>query len=104
MDSEQMTVFFNQNSFELIIDATHPYAVLVIENIRAAAAETGIEYMRILRDCGAGALFKGAEHRRAARDRREVAGHEGFGQERRLLRKAERGRSGRRKGDCNRRA
>lgn len=52
MDSEQMTAFFNQNSFELIIDATHPYAVLVTENIRAAAAEAGIEYMRILRDCG----------------------------------------------------
>ncbi len=52
MDSEQMTAFFNQNNFELIIDATHPYAVLVTENIRAAAAETGIEYMRILRDCG----------------------------------------------------
>ena len=52
MDSEQMTAFFGENNFELIIDATHPYAVLVTENIRAAAAETGIEYMRILRDCG----------------------------------------------------
>lgn len=52
MDSEQMTAFFGENNFELIIDATHPYAVIVTENIRAAAAETGIEYMRILRDCG----------------------------------------------------
>ena len=52
MDSEQMTAFFGENNFELIIDATHPYAVLVTENIRAAAAETSIEYMRILRDCG----------------------------------------------------
>ncbi len=52
MDSEQMMAFFGENNFELIIDATHPYAVLVTENIRAAAAETGIEYMRILRDCG----------------------------------------------------
>ena len=52
MDSEQMTAFFGENNFELIIDATHPYAVLVTENIRATAAEAGIECMRILRDCG----------------------------------------------------
>ncbi len=40
--------------FSLCIDATHPYAALVSENIRAACARTGVPYRRLLRDaCGA---------------------------------------------------
>lgn len=34
----------------LVVDATHPYAVEVTENIRAAATETDVEYFRVLRD------------------------------------------------------
>ena len=36
--------------FSLCIDATHPYAALVSENIRAACARTGVPYRRLLRD------------------------------------------------------
>lgn len=33
----------------LVIDATHPYASVVTQNIRAACAETGAEYLRLVR-------------------------------------------------------
>ena len=36
--------------FDLVIDATHPYAVEVTENIREACAKTGTEYKRLERD------------------------------------------------------
>ena len=35
--------------FDLVIDATHPYAASVTENIRHACETTGTEYMRLLR-------------------------------------------------------
>lgn len=35
---------------DLVIDATHPYAVIVTDNIRRAAEETGVERLRLLRD------------------------------------------------------
>lgn len=34
---------------DLCVDATHPYAVDVTRNIRAAAAQSGVEYRRLLR-------------------------------------------------------
>ena len=34
---------------DLCVDATHPYAVDVTQNIRAAAAQAGVEYRRLLR-------------------------------------------------------
>ncbi|MGN0261297.1 MAG: precorrin-6A reductase [Eggerthellaceae bacterium] len=34
-----------------VVDATHPYAVEVSRNIRQAAAATGAEYVRIVREC-----------------------------------------------------
>ncbi len=36
----------------VVVDATHPYATLVTENIRRAAKDTKTELIRILRDCG----------------------------------------------------
>lgn len=35
---------------DMVIDATHPYAVLVTENVRAACAEAETEYIRLLRE------------------------------------------------------
>ena len=49
MDEEEMKTFFKEEGFGLIIDATHPYAQIVTRNIREAAKETGIEYLRLLR-------------------------------------------------------
>ena len=50
MDAGEMAGFFRAGSFDRIIDATHPYATAATENIVAAAAETGIPLMRILRE------------------------------------------------------
>ena len=51
MDAEEMAAFFGERAFTRILDATHPYAALVTENIRTAAARCGIPVTRILRDC-----------------------------------------------------
>ena len=36
-----------------VIDATHPYAAVVTENVKAACKEKGVEYIRLLREEGA---------------------------------------------------
>ena len=35
---------------DMVIDATHPYAVIVSDNVRSAAEKTGVERLRLLRD------------------------------------------------------
>lgn len=49
LTTEEMRTLFVQQDISLIIDATHPYAVLVSQNIKQACMETGKEYMRMLR-------------------------------------------------------
>ena len=49
MDEEEMKAFFDEEDFCLIIDATHPYAQIVTQNIREAAKASEIEYLRLLR-------------------------------------------------------
>lgn len=53
MNAEEMAAFFAAEQFELVVDATHPYADLATENIRSACAQTGIEYYRLQRESGA---------------------------------------------------
>lgn len=50
MDADEMIQFFLENRFERILDATHPYAEFVTENIYRAAKETEISCLRILRE------------------------------------------------------
>ena len=50
MDADEMAAFFIKNRFDRIIDATHPYAQIVTDNIAKAASEAGILLMRILRE------------------------------------------------------
>ncbi len=50
---EEMEKLLFSAGWEAIIDATHPYAVEVSENIRNAAAHTGKEVFRLLRTGGA---------------------------------------------------
>ena len=50
MDIDAMAAFFTKNRFDRIIDATHPFAQIVTENIAKAASEAGIPLMRILRE------------------------------------------------------
>lgn len=49
LDREEMTALFAREGFSLVVDATHPYAPVVTENIAAACRETGTEYLRLLR-------------------------------------------------------
>ena len=49
MDAVQMEELLCRESFELVIDATHPYADKVTENIAAACRNAGVEYLRLLR-------------------------------------------------------
>lgn len=45
----EMEALFLSERFQLVVDATHPYASEVTENIAAACAATGTEYLRLLR-------------------------------------------------------
>ncbi|MGN1074026.1 MAG: precorrin-6A reductase [Eubacteriales bacterium] len=50
MDADGMARFFADGRFDRILDATHPYAQAVTDNILSAAARAGVPVMRILRD------------------------------------------------------
>ena len=52
MTREEMAALFQKENFDLVVDATHPYASAVTENIFAACGETGTEYQRLLRRGG----------------------------------------------------
>lgn len=45
-----MEDLFRRESFDLVLDATHPYASVVTENIAESCAATETEYLRLLRD------------------------------------------------------
>ena len=47
---DEMKQLFLEVRPELVLDATHPYAAVVTENIRAACGETGMQYLRVLRE------------------------------------------------------
>lgn len=50
------------DGYTLVIDATHPYAVEVTENIRAAAERRGLPYLRLLRQSDGEDLCHKAEN------------------------------------------
>ncbi|QSX05354.1 precorrin-6A reductase [Sedimentibacter sp. zth1] len=50
LDYEQMIDFFVFNKFSLVIDATHPYASVVTNNIINAAKTTNLQYIRLNRE------------------------------------------------------
>lgn len=47
---EEMKALFLELRPELVLDATHPYAAEATENIRSACGETGMPYLRVLRE------------------------------------------------------
>lgn len=49
LDEQAMEQLMSHNDYDCVLDATHPYAVLVSENIRNAAAARSLPYVRILR-------------------------------------------------------
>ena len=48
--AEEMKELFLREQPELVLDATHPYAPIVTENIQAACAASKTEYLRLLRE------------------------------------------------------
>ena len=49
LNREEMADLFAREQFSLVVDATHPYASVVTKNICDACADTGTEYLRLLR-------------------------------------------------------
>ena len=52
MEEKEMAEFFQKEKPDLVLDATHPYAALVTENIQKACESAGIPCWRVLRDQG----------------------------------------------------
>lgn len=50
MDKEQIKDFLRQISPQLVVDATHPYAALVTENIAGACTELQVPVIRVVRE------------------------------------------------------
>ena len=50
LTQEQMEGLFREKQFECVVDATHPYASVVTENLAASCAASGTEYLRLLRE------------------------------------------------------
>ena len=49
LKEEEMRALFEKETFDLCVDATHPYAPVVTENISEACEKTGTAYLRLLR-------------------------------------------------------
>ena len=49
MNVEEMTALLRAEAFDAVVDATHPYADVVTQNIAAACREVGATYLRLLR-------------------------------------------------------
>lgn len=49
LSKEEMEQLFRKEGQPLVLDATHPYAVEVSENIRSACKSAGCEYLRLIR-------------------------------------------------------
>ena len=54
MEESQMETFLRGEAFDVVVDATHPYAARVTENIAAACRAVRTEYLRLLRNSAAG--------------------------------------------------
>lgn len=59
LTTEEMEERMKASPDALVMDATHPYAAVVTENIRTACTSTGLPYLRVLRE-GSTELLKDA--------------------------------------------
>lgn len=50
LTQEEMEALFRENHFDLVLDATHPYAKIVTDNICCACTNARMDYLRILRE------------------------------------------------------
>lgn len=49
MDEEQMAACMREGDYREVVDATHPYAAIVSQNVKKACEQTGLPYLRLLR-------------------------------------------------------
>lgn len=76
MDRQEMTALMGEKPFACVVDATHPYAVAVTENIKAAADAVGVPYYRLLRRSdGEDFCHKAEDMATAARMLKEMPGN-----------------------------
>ena len=74
MDRQQMQQLIQQEGFDLVIDATHPYAAVVTQNIAAACAQTDVPLYRCLRESEQGQdELEGYPHLLMAQDTEQAA-------------------------------
>lgn len=52
MNNQEMEAFFMEKQIQIVVDATHPFAKVVTENIRSACAKCKVQYIRCLRSAG----------------------------------------------------
>lgn len=50
LDEAEISALIKSHGYQTVIDATHPYATAATENIKAACAETGRKYYRLIRE------------------------------------------------------
>lgn len=50
LDKKHMIELFNKNIFDFVVDATHPFAKIVSQNIKGASECCNIKYYRIVRE------------------------------------------------------
>lgn len=50
LTAEGMAALFREQNFDCVVDATHPYAPVVTDNILTACREVGVDYIRLLRE------------------------------------------------------
>ena len=50
MDAGQIAEFMKNEGIEVVVDATHPYAAVVTENIKEATAASNVRYLRLDRN------------------------------------------------------
>lgn len=54
MNRDCILALMNSRHFDLVVDATHPYALEVTDNISASALTAGITLYRVVRECNGG--------------------------------------------------
>lgn len=76
LTQEEMEELMASRPFACVVDATHPYAVAVTDNIQAAAAVAGLPYHRLLRQSdGEEGCLKADSMAQAADLLEELPGH-----------------------------
>ncbi|MGN0408249.1 MAG: precorrin-6A reductase [Bacteroides sp.] len=60
MNREEIKEFIRNGNFEAVVDATHPYADVVTDNIKSAMQETDIPYLRLKRELDVSQTYQGA--------------------------------------------